>query len=133
MPRTPPPLWMPDTWWPWPKKFVVYRNLRNLWDFVVAQTEATTRSLERIEETMATTQDDINAVTAKLAEVKDTLTSADAGIQAEIDALKAANPTLDLSALQSEVDGLSAQVDATTALVPAPDQPPTDEPPADQG
>ncbi len=64
------------------------------------------------------TQADIDAISTKLAELQTTLSADDASIQAEIDALKAANPSVDVTALQSAVDSLSAQVDATTALVP---------------
>lgn len=88
-----------------------------------------TAHVNRMEKHMAT-QADIDALTTKLGELKDTLTADDAGIQAEIDALKAANPAVDVSGLQSAVDALSAQVDATSALVPAPAAPPADQPPA---
>jgi uncharacterized coiled-coil protein SlyX len=76
--------------------------------------------LTRMETRMANQQADLDAVAQRLADLKDTLTAADAGIQAEIDALKSQNPSLDLSGLQAAVDGLSSQVDATAALVPAP-------------
>jgi hypothetical protein len=52
------------------------------------------------------TQADLDNLTAQL-------TAADQGIQAEIAALQAANPALDLS-------GLQAAVQATADLVPAP-------------
>ncbi len=109
-------------WLPWPSR----QDLRRLWDYVVEQTKLTTEALLRMENAMAT-QADIDTLTAKLGELKDHLTSADAGIQAEIDALKAANPAVDVSSLQTAVDALSQQVDATSALVPAPvDEPSVD-------
>lgn len=81
----------------------------------IARLQMTTHRMETI---MAANQADIDALAVKLGELKDNLTSADAGIQAEIDALKAANPALDLSGVQAAVDALSTQVDATSALVP---------------
>ncbi len=73
----------------------------------------------RMEKLMAATQADVDAIATKLGDLKTSLTNADAGIQAEIDALKAANPAVDVTALQAAVNDLSGQVDATTALVPA--------------
>lgn len=83
----------------------------------ITRLQMTTYRLEM--EDMAN-QADIDALATKLGELKDNLTSADEGIQAEIDALQAANPAVDVSGLQAAVDALSQQVDATTALVPAP-------------
>lgn len=108
---------------PWPSRRAVHRQLAQMWEAIRLEADATTTALTEMRKTMAT-QADIDALTTKLSDMKDHLTSADAGIQAEIDALKAANPAVDVTALQSAVDALSGQVDATAALVPAPVEPP---------
>ena len=68
---------------------------------------------------MAASQADIDAVTAKLGDLKAALVNDDAAIQTEITSLS--NQGVDVSGLQTALDDLSSQVDATTALVPAPD------------
>lgn len=75
-------------------------------------------TLKRIETKMAT-QADIDALTTAL-------TADDAAIATEIAALQAANPSLDLSALQAAVAATAALVPAATAPTPpaAPDVPP---------
>lgn len=82
------------------------------------------RIITRLERfTIMATQAEIDAVTSGLADLKSKLDADDSAIQQEIASLQAANPSLDLSGLQSAVSDLSASVDATTALVPAPDAP----------
>ena len=63
------------------------------------------------------TQADIDALTAQLGTLKDTLTADDAAIQTEIANLQAQG--VDTTALQAAVSDLSTVVDATSALVPA--------------
>lgn len=92
---------------------------RELWDRVwnlQAHYGSLTARLNRQEHDMAT-QQDLDNLTAQL-------TAADQGIQAEIAALQAANPTLDLS-------GLQAAVQATADLVPAAPAPAEPAPAAD--
>lgn len=71
----------------------------------------------RLETLMAVTQADLDALSTKLGDLKNALAADDAALQQEIAALQAANPNLDLSGVQAAVDQLSAQVDATAALV----------------
>lgn len=88
---------------------------------------------------VAATQADIDAITNKLNDLKAALQADDANIQQEISRLQAQG--VDVTALQNALSDLSNQVDATSALVPAPadqggDTPPADGgdvPPADQG
>lgn len=56
------------------------------------------------------TQEDINAVVATLDTLGTSLATAVAGIQSDLDAIKAANPALDLSALTASVGALSTAV-----------------------
>jgi hypothetical protein len=74
---------------------------------------------KRMELLMAVTQADLDALAASLGDLQTKLTSADAGLQAEIDSLQSANPALDLSGVQAKLNELSSQVDATAAMVPA--------------
>lgn len=61
-------------------------------------------------------QADIDALTEQVNSLGGTLTTAVAGIQSDLDALKAANPAVDVSALQASVSALSGVVDSATAL-----------------
>lgn len=67
---------------------------------------------------VAATQADIDAITSKLGDLKTALVADDANIQQEIAALQSQG--VDVTGLQSALGDLSAQVDATAALVPAP-------------
>lgn len=80
---------------------------------------------------VAATQADIDAITNKLNDLKAALQADDANIQQEISRLQAQG--VDVTALQNALSDLSNQVDATTALVPAPADQGGDTPPADQG
>lgn len=71
-------------------------------------------------ETMAASQADIDALAAALHQEDSDLNTAVTGIQAEIDALKQANPSLDVTALQSEVTSMGTAVSSAAALVPPP-------------
>jgi paraquat-inducible protein B len=69
------------------------------------------------------TQAAVDALTTELAQVAVDLHTASATLQSEIDALAAANPTLDLSALQAAATPLDGQAQALAALVPTPPAP----------
>jgi hypothetical protein len=65
-------------------------------------------------------QADVDALTAQVDQVTADLTTAQAAIQTEIDALSAANPGVDLTALQAAVAPLDAAVVALGGLTPTP-------------
>ena len=65
-------------------------------------------------------QDEIFSDVAAIQAAVATLGDDAAAIQAEIDALKNANPALDLTGLASAVASLGTSVSSVTALVPAP-------------
>jgi predicted negative regulator of RcsB-dependent stress response len=65
-------------------------------------------------------QDNIDADVLALTGAVDTLTASAAAIVAEVAALKAANPALDLSALDAAVAGLSPAVQAIADIAPVP-------------
>ena len=69
------------------------------------------------------TQAEVDAITAELGTVSSDLASASSKLQAEIDALASANPSLDLSALKAAADPLDASVTALGNLVPTPPTP----------
>lgn len=73
-------------------------------------------TLERL--ILLATQADIDALTNALAQLQAELTADDGAIQAELAKLSQANPSVDLTGLQSAVSNLSTQVQNTTALVP---------------
>lgn len=65
---------------------------------------------------MAASQADIDAIAQKLVDLKSALVSGDAAIQSEITSLQGQG--VDVSGVQSALDDLSSQVDATLAIVP---------------
>lgn len=83
--------------------------------------------LHRLKEKLMATQEDLNAVAQRLSDLKTTLTADDAALAQAIADLQTQaqnqGATLDLTQVNQALDDLSAQVDATGALVPA-DQPP---------
>ena len=62
------------------------------------------------------TQTDIDNLTAQLTTVGEALNTAVVGIQADLDALKAANPAVDITALSASVEALVAASAAVTAI-----------------
>ena len=78
------------------------------------------KKITKLEENIMAQQSDIDALAAALAQEDSDLNTAVAGIQAEIAALQNAQPALDLSGLQSQVDAMRGAVDAASALVPPP-------------
>ena len=64
-------------------------------------------------------QEKLAAVEAAVSTVETDLTTSQAALQAEIDALKAGNPGLDFSALEAQVAGLDTHAKAIGNLVPA--------------
>lgn len=102
--------------------------------------------LEIIEGKLAVmaTQEQIDALVAQVDQLGSDLNTAVQGIQGDLDALKAANPGVDITALQASVGNLANVVAAAQAVdaenpAPAPaapadapaDVPPADQPPAD--
>lgn len=71
--------------------------------------------IKQMESTMAT-QADIDALKGTIDQLGGTLSTALAGIQSDLDALVAANPSVDVSALQASVAALSTAVDQATAI-----------------
>lgn len=69
------------------------------------------------------TQADVDAITTEVGNIAAELDSDTAKLQTEIDALSAANPSLDLTALQAAVTPLDAKAQALGALVPTPPAP----------
>jgi peptidoglycan hydrolase CwlO-like protein len=86
--------------------------------------------INRMEKQIMSTQAEADAIAAELQQENSDLNAAVTGIQAEIDALKAAQPAIDLTALQDQADAVKAAVAAAAALVPAPAPAPTPAPPA---
>ena len=70
--------------------------------------------LERLN--LMATQTDIDNLTAQLTTVGEALNTAVVGIQADLDALKAANPAVDITALSASVEALVAASAAVTAI-----------------
>lgn len=77
------------SWWPWPSKHSVRRRFQELWDYATEQTEATSRALLEMRESMATTDE----LVARLGAATDEIAS-------------------DLQALRDEVAGLDGAVAA---------------------
>ena len=69
-------------------------------------------------------QADVDALTTAVDKVAVDLATAKTALQAEIDALAAANPAVNLSALQAAVAPLDSAVQALAALKPVPPVPP---------
>lgn len=63
-------------------------------------------------------QADVDAITAELGQVSTDLVTAQTTLQAEIDALAAANPTVDVTALKAAADELDPAVQKLSGLVP---------------
>lgn len=103
----------PPDWYPVSRR-EFKRHIKDIWDYVLEQTEIVTQIGDR----QMSQQDDINALTAALAQEDSDLNAAVTGIQAEIAALQNANPALDLTALTAQVDATAAAVAAAAALVP---------------
>lgn len=78
------------------------------------------RALKTITEriNMSASQSDVDALTAQVTQVAADLGTAQTALQAEIDALAAANPSIDLSALQAAVAPLDGAVIALQGLTP---------------
>lgn len=71
------------------------------------------------------TQADIDQLTQQVTQVQTDLQSSTTEIQAEIDRLAAANPQIDVSALQAAVAPLDDKVKALGQITPTPPAPPT--------
>jgi DNA-directed RNA polymerase specialized sigma54-like protein len=77
-------------------------------------------AITQIERKLMSTQADVDALTAQVTQVATDLQTAQTTLQTEIDNLAAANPALDLSALQAAVAPLDASVQALGAITPTP-------------
>ena len=75
---------------------------------------ALARILERLD--IMATQADIDALTAQITDRDAALATALAGIQGDLDALKAANPAVDITALQASVAALGDTVAQAAAV-----------------
>ncbi len=82
--------------------------------------EALEQLEERMEQFMEASQDQINALTAELGTVSTDLANATAVLQSELDGLVAANPGVDITALQAAADALDPAVQKLAALAPTP-------------
>jgi hypothetical protein len=83
--------------------------------------KALTHIHERLD--LMATQADVDALTTAVDQIATDLTAAQSKLQAEINALAAANPGLDLTALQAAVAPVDAAVQALGALAPSPPAP----------
>lgn len=99
-------------------EYVTHAELNRLLSNIDGQIMAIEETVTKIGERQVSTQADVDALTAALAQEDSDLNTAVAGIQAEIAALQSANPALDLSALSAQVDATRAAVAAASALVP---------------
>jgi multidrug resistance efflux pump len=82
------------------------------------------RAIHDLQENQMSTQADVDAVTTAVDQVATDLVTTQSALQAEIDLLASANPSLDLSALQAAVAPLDASVQALGALQPTSQTPP---------
>lgn len=78
------------------------------------------KAIRELKEKQVSTQADVDALTMQVDQVASDLTAASANLQTEIDNLAAANPNLDLDALQAAVAPLDAQVQTLGSLKPTP-------------
>lgn len=74
----------PHSWWPWPDRELVYRHLTSLWAYVVAQTEATTEALTRMEDRMSKNSDALAELDAQIDELEAYVLSDDETDAAEV-------------------------------------------------
>lgn len=74
-------------------------------------------------------QSDVDAITAELGSVATDLASTQVTLQAELDALAAANPNVDVTALKAAADALDPSVQKLATLVPDPVAPSDPAPP----
>jgi hypothetical protein len=75
----------------------------------------TLHRLEQMEKNMST-QADVDALKGTIDALGGSLSTALTGIQSDLDALKAANPGVDITALQASVSALSTAVDQATSI-----------------
>jgi septal ring factor EnvC (AmiA/AmiB activator) len=77
-----------------------------------------TKQIKALQEAEMTTQADVDALTQQVDTIATDLATSQGKLQAEIDALAAANPSLDLTGLQNAVAPLDAAVVALGGLTP---------------
>lgn len=114
------------SFWPWPNKRVVYRQLSQLWEQIATETEATTRALLALEKHMSATDDLVtrlgaatDEIASDLADLRDEVSGGDAAIAAKFEPLV------------SRLEALGADP-ANPVPDPEPQPEPVDEPPADE-
>jgi hypothetical protein len=96
-------------------------RLENLINLRFAQLAVRVTELKEIVLTTAgNTQADVDALTAQVTQLAAQLTTDVTNIDAEIAALKTANPGLDLSKLEAAMTGLSGTVSTVDAIAPPP-------------
>jgi prefoldin subunit 5 len=88
-------------------------------DDVWAAIDALREEIEQLQEEHMSTQADVDADTAAIAQAQNDLATSVATIQAELNALAAQNPSLNISALTGAIATLDPAAKAVGALVPA--------------
>ncbi len=81
------------------------------------------QAIKRLERQQMANQQEVDAITTEVQKVATDLTTVLGTLQAEIDSLAAANPSIDLSALKTAVLPLDAAVQALGSLQPLKPEP----------
>lgn len=76
------------------------------------------RAIDQLKEQQMATQTEVDAITTEAQKVATDLGTVQSTLQAEIDNLAAANPSIDLSGLKTAVEPLDAAVEALGNLQP---------------
>jgi hypothetical protein len=93
-------------------------NLLGRYATVRQLNQAVTALNERID--LMASQADVDALTTAVDQIASDLTATQTTLQAELDKLAAANPTVDVTALGNAIAPLDAAVQALAALTPTP-------------
>ena len=98
------------------------RVLDNLHDRITLSRGEFSRALDDLNEriTLMATQADVDAITSQVQTVAADLADARTKLQAEIDGLASANPSIDISGLQAAVAPLDSAAQALGSLTPTP-------------
>lgn len=128
----------PTRWWlPWMPASQVRRQLRGLWSYAVAQTEATSVALEQLRREMANAEDQAYAraaevvalIKAEFASLKGQVDAAiadkDAAVQAGVEHALAEDSAADAARVEGLIDKLASVLPAPVpeVEVPAPGEP----------
>jgi hypothetical protein len=95
---------------------LIVNRLKLQADGLAANHEAITGRLTRMENVLMATQAQVDALTTRVTAVGDAVTTGVAGIRSDLDAIRAANPDVDLSALEGSVTALEASTAGVTDL-----------------